>query len=548
MKRILLSAFALMLSVLAYSQAIIENPKVGMNTVSYLKLEKIELHDTATVFWFHVKHTPGNQILIPKETYIQPLGATEKLYIISAEGIKLNEQYIMPSSGEVNYKLYFPRIDASVSKVDFGEGNEGGSWFIYDIQLKPELFKSLLPEKITGNWFRSDNAQWEISLFDSVAVYKSQVWKYKKYAEKDGLGKISLKSGAKTLEIYARLINDSTYMFGENPAKLIMHTNKPNESAIPTDQQYFKLPLFKMDTVTYIGFFKDFSPRFPQRTGMVYVNDVLTGEQASHVVKIADDGTFRLKFSYSNPQLVLVRHQFYNETVLLEPGKTTFQLFNLGGKTNPVLFMGDCARINTDLIKLSSINRFDNKNDLEEKILDFSPEQYKSWCQDLKQKDLEELADYAQTHSVSAKAIQVKRLAIDYRYSNNLFEYDVRSEAAYRKTNNIPQDHHVIPFEPTEPDTTYYTFLTNDLVNNPLAVMSPDYLYFMQQLRNLNILNGKPKGTFPSDILEALEKTDYQLTLQEKEFADQIREIESLEFKSVQDEFQLTNISEEIFF
>src|SRR5690606_22481692 len=147
---------------------------------------------------------------------------------------------------------------------------------------------------------------------------------------------------------------------------------QPDESVLKPDNETFKLPVFKMDTVTYCGYIKGFSTRFPQRTGMVYVNDVLTGEQASHLLAIADDGTFKVQFPHSNPQGVFVRLPFSSETVFVEPGKTTFQLIDNGNKSN--LFMGDCARINTELLKLKHINSFDY-NRMIETVLDFSPEQ-----------------------------------------------------------------------------------------------------------------------------------------------------------------------------
>lgn len=274
MRTILLITFTLFLSVLGYSQSILENPKVGMSTAPNVKLEKIELNDTETLLWFHVNYTPGNWISIPKETFIQPVGTKEKLFIVTAEGIPVNEQYTIPASGQVDYKLIFPKIDASITKIDYGEANDGGSWFIYDIQLKPELFKSIVPEKLSGNWFRADNAQWEISLFDSVAIYKSQVWKYQQYDEKNEVGKVRLKNGTKNLDIYTKPINDSTCLIGETPAKLVKYTRQPDESVIPADTEPYKLPVFKVDSVTYCGYIKGFSTRFPQRTGMVYVNDV----------------------------------------------------------------------------------------------------------------------------------------------------------------------------------------------------------------------------------------------------------------------------------
>src|SRR5699024_10945243 len=103
------------------------------------------------------------------------------------------------------------------------------------------------------------------SLLDSVAIYNNQVWKYQQYTEKRGLGKVTLKNGSETLSLYSKLINDSTCMIGNTPNKLIKYASKANESAIPEDNEPYKMPVFKMDTITYCGYIKGFSPRFPQR-------------------------------------------------------------------------------------------------------------------------------------------------------------------------------------------------------------------------------------------------------------------------------------------
>ena len=536
MKTIFLIAFALALSFFAHSQTIIENPKVGMSTAQNVTLEKIELRDTTTVLWFHFSSASPTGFSIPKKTYIQASGAAEKLFILAAEGVSLNKTITVSAQEEVNYQLFFPKIDPSVSTLDYGEANDGGSWFLYDIQLKPELYKSILPENLSGNWFRSDNAQWEIRLFDSVAIYKSQVWKYKQYSEKNGIGKISLKNGAKTLDLYTKPADDKTCMIGEIPARLVKFTQNPDESLIPADTEPFKLPIFKVDTVTYCGYIKGFNSRFPQKTGMVYVNDVLAGTQLSYLIEIADDGTFQVKFPHSNPQGVFVRLPFSSEPIFIEPGKTIFQLIDKGNKTNPVLFMGDCARINTDLLKIKNINSFDY-NQMLEKVLDFSPEQYKVWCQDLQQKDRNALASFKQDHPIGAKAEQVKKLEIDCRYSSTIFEYGWKIEAAWRKKNNIPRDQREIPFKPAKPDSSYYTFLTNDLVNNPLAVLTSDYYFFINRLMYMEALRVNPKSFSISEILTELRKSGYTLTPEEKELGARMSENDSPELKSLQKEF-----------
>ena len=537
MKKQLLTAITLILSIFAYSQTILEQPKVGMATASYVKIEKIDLRDTATVLWFHIDFKPGNWISIPKQTYIQPVGAKEKLFIVATEGIPMNEKYTMPASGEVNFKLIFPKINPSVTKIDYGEANDGGTWFFYDIQLKPELFKSIIPEKIAGNWFRNDNAQWEISLFDSVAIYKSQVWKYLQYTEKNGIGKIGLKSGSKNLELYTKSASNGTCLIGETLAKLVNYTHTQDESVIPSDNEPFKLPLFKADTAVYTGYIKGFNPRFPQKTGMVYVNDVLTGNQNSFLLVISNDGTFKVKIPHTNPQTVFVRLPFSTENLFIEPGKTTFHLIDSGSKSNINLFMGDNARTNSDLLKLKDIFSF-SYDLMSKKILDFTPEQYKAYIQDLQQKDLASVDVFSKSHPLSAKAIQIKKAELLYRYASYCSEYVSNAESAYRQKYKIPQTQREIPFKPVKPDSSFYNFLNNDLVNNQLGVLTSDYYFFINRIKYLDIVTGNPKGNGIPEILKAMEKANYKLTPQELEVAKQLEAINSPEFKKIQMDFQ----------
>jgi thiol-disulfide isomerase/thioredoxin len=528
----------LLFSSILYSQTIIENPRIGMSTSGNVKIEKIELRDTATVLWFHVYQTPGAWISVPDQSFIQAVGNDKKLFIKSAEGIKINDLFYMPAAGETRYKLFFPKIDASVSMLDFGEANEGGSWFIYDIALQPELFKSIIPSAISGNWFRSDNALWEISLFDSVAIYKNQVWKYQQYTEKKGIGKLELKNGSKTITLNTKSINDSTLLAGEASGKMAKYAHRPDESVIPADNETYKAPVFKMDTVTYCGYIRGLSKRFPQRTGMVYVNNVLTGEQESHLLKIEDDGSFILKFAYSNPEGILVKLPTAYETVYIEPGKTTFHLID-NNNANPHLFMGDCARLNMDMMKVKNIYSFDY-NQMMKKVADATPEQYKSWLQELQQKDLQTVKDFALKHQLSAKALQVKEMTINYRYASDMMSYSMNAQSAWRQNNNIPPDQREVSYKPAKLDSTYYSFLTTELVNNPLAVITSDYYFFINRLMYMELLRNNSFGGFTtSDILAELEKSGLTMTSEEKEMASKMKEIDTPEAKKASEDFNL---------
>jgi thiol-disulfide isomerase/thioredoxin len=188
------------------------------------------------------------------------------------------------------------------------------------------------------------------------------------------------------------------------------------------------------------------------------------------------------------------------------------------------------------MLKLKHINSF-NYNEMLEKASDFTPEQYKAWCLELQQKDKEALASFAQTHPLSAKAIQVKKMELDYRYTSFIMEYGWNAESSWRKKNNIPQDQREITFKPAKPDTSYYSFLTSELVNNPLAVISPDYKSFINRLKYIEILNGPSKSYSTNDILIELEKAGLPMTAEEKELAAGLKEVETPEYKKVQEDF-----------
>jgi thiol-disulfide isomerase/thioredoxin len=537
MRKLLVLVLILLGCSIAYSQTVLEQPKVGMSTAQNVRIERIVLTDTATVLFFHTEARAGDWISIPKETYIQPVGTKEKLSVVVAKGISLSEKFTMPVSGEVSYQLIFPKIDPSVTKIDYGEANDGGTWFIYDIQLKPELFKSIIPEKLTGNWFRSDNAQWEISLFDSVAVYKSQVWKYLLYTEQKGIGKLMLRSGSKNLTLFVKPSGNDACQMGETAARWVNYSHTPDESVIPAANETFKLPLFKSDTAIYCGYIRGFNPRLPQRTGLVAVNNVIEGKQNSILLKISDDGTFSVKIPHTNPQTVFVRLPFSNENIFIEPGKTTFHLIDKGNKSNPNLFMGENARINFDLLQLKNFSSF-NYSQMMDKVLDFSPEQYKNYLQELQKNDLSRIDVFAGKHSLSAKAVQIKEIEMIYQYASYCMEYASRIEGAYRTKNKIPTTQREIPFKPIKPDSSYYRFLTNNLVNDQLAILASDYYFFINRLKYLDISRpGMNMSYSIPDFVAAMEQSGILLTAEEKEMAKQMEKTFTPEMKKIQDEF-----------
>jgi len=342
-----------------YSQTI-ENPRYGYSNVPELTIKKIEVSDTATVMYFHVDFGPGGWIHIPDQTFIKSASGSDKLFVKRAEGIPLNESYSLPASGMVDYKLIFPKLDKQVKKIDFGEGNEEGNWTILDIQIRPEIQQSVIPQELTGSWFSRQTGNWELSLLDDVAVYKSQVWNYGLVKLKKGSGTVQLKNKTKTTDLYIKRTKSGNYLFGESANTLTACSKDVTGVVVqnPSHDKPYEEPVFKLDSATYSGYINGYTSRIGAKTLKVDVGDIITGERNSFLVKISDNGYFTVKLPLYYPHGVVITSPVYKGTVFLAPGKGLFQMIGQSGHGQNSLFMGELAKMNADLFKLRKFRSY----------------------------------------------------------------------------------------------------------------------------------------------------------------------------------------------
>lgn len=108
----------------------IENPSIVGGNTSDLDIRKVELTDSNTVLSFHVVFRPGWWIKISPESYIETEG--QRFPLVSADGIVPGEEFIMPESGEADFKLTFGAIPASAKDLTFSEGD---GWTLYGVDL-----------------------------------------------------------------------------------------------------------------------------------------------------------------------------------------------------------------------------------------------------------------------------------------------------------------------------------------------------------------------------------------------------------------------------
>ncbi len=507
------------------AQTVIHNPKTGLSLNNNSTIQKVEITDSTTVLHIKTKYTPGWWINIPKETYIQA-NEGEKLYIKRTEGIPLNEHYTMPPSGEVDYTLIFPDIPKETAVIDYGEGNEGGSWFIYDIQIKPAKTTQLLPAELSGNWFDKTTGSWELGVFEKYIVYKNKLWTYTMPKSEKMLNSILITNNGLSKKLFFKVVDKGNLMIGETAQTLKLYSNDEETRKVKSiDDKPYELPVFKVDSATYSGYIKNYTTKSGAKTMAVHIDDIIVGNQSTYLVNIAPSGYFTVRLPLYYPHMVWVRSSIFNGSVFLEPGKEVFQLLD-GSKSK--LYMGDLAKINSDIERLDKINSFDYYQ-VQNNILNMSPAQYKPFIDKMESKDILALDSVWKTKTISAKAYQVMKMNLQYNYAGYKMFYEIDWENAYRAKNKISREQRTLNIKSDTLTVEYLNFLTNDFVNNPLAVIAAGYNTFINRLKYLDIIsnrNSMTLNTSVASIAEELVKTGYVLTESEKELVEKSKEID----------------------
>ncbi|MDW5288269.1 hypothetical protein [Formosa sp. PL04] len=138
MKNQLLLLFILLCSVTINAQKIINNPDYISSNING-NITQVELTDTETILHVLIKSPVGSWIAIPKETYIEDAsGKSKRLFITKTDGISLTGKNYIKDSDEIRFKLYFPPLEKTTTKINYGESNKGGNWFIYKLDLSKD--------------------------------------------------------------------------------------------------------------------------------------------------------------------------------------------------------------------------------------------------------------------------------------------------------------------------------------------------------------------------------------------------------------------------
>nr|WP_288834901.1 TlpA disulfide reductase family protein [uncultured Flavobacterium sp.] len=516
MKKIFSILVALLMSCGVFSQKTIDKPDYGLSNLPG-KLTKIELTDSATIIHFYIKYQPGQWIQVPKDTYIQDINGGVKYLATQTEGIPFGERYTMPETGETNYKVFFPKLKNGIDKIDFGEGNNNpNNWSVYDIVLNEKDVESLMPKVLQGNWFQTDGSnQWDYGFYANQAVVDKAVWKYKTVESKKNNYTIVLENAGEEKTIYAQIDKKEGVKFGDNKEKLATYSTEKidNPNYKLANDEVYSSNIFKSDSATYSGFIKGYTARAGRKTGKVYVSSALAGSQDTYIVEIANDGSFKVQFPINHPMSVFVQIPGANTSVFVEPGKETFQLID----GDASLYMGDCARMNTDFRVLEKAESYKEYQKLRATILEMSPEAFKQACLEIKEKQLQELDVISQKQFVSQKALQIKKLDIEFLAFAQILTYQTyrqiaQSDKAANKVAKSDEDYKI--------EASYYDFITKSMLNNEAVVIANNFSYFASNLANVEALNEHPvlpSFRTMSDMAKTLQDNGIVLTNEELE-------------------------------
>lgn len=530
MKKIFFSLLVLFVTASTFSQRIIDKPEYGMSNLPGI-ITKIVLTPDATILHFYLQYQAGGSISIPKKSFIQDSNGGEKLVVTKTEGIPLAKQYTIPESGEVRYQLYFPKLNSTVNSIDFGEGDKNpNNWSIYDIVINEEKGKTILPKELHGNWFLTDGSnQWKYGFYKSNAIVDKAVWNYKTVEKSKNNYTIILERNGKQKTVYAKIDKKKGISLGSDLQQMQTHSNTKIENPnykLPNDEVYSEM-VFKTDSTTYSGVIKGYTPKSYIKTGTISVLNIFTSEQDSYIVKIAQDGSFSVKFPINHPQFVFVRIAGSNEMVFVEPNKETFQLIDQEND----LFMGDCAKINADLKTLKT-KPYEDYGKLRETIFETSPEQYKKACLAIKNKEIETLNETIKKQLISQKAVQIKKFDIEYGAFSQMLSYEMDRERPKSKGNNIDNK----PTQDYKLEASYYDFITEPILNNPLAILTQDYYFFINRLKFQEILRTKFSGSSYSSISETaqqLQNSGVVLTKEELGMILESKKLEKISIKTI---------------
>jgi len=465
----------------ASAQRIINNPSFFANNAQGLSISRVTISDTATLVSFKTDYQSDTWFRMPSGLYL--VSGNQKLKIRAVDSLQLGKSTLI-KGGKIAFTCNFPPVNIHTKKIDIAEPDCRQQCFnIWDIEL-PGIS---IPGDIAGDWFKTDGSkQWELGVYNSKLAYNSRLWNYTSVNRQGKTMLIGLKDGDQKLSLTLKTgDNGRLYIIGKKSAVALFNNATAGKTKVADNKNVFTLAnVYKTGMTEYAGYIKGYSPRMGFNTGQVFVNNAVTGGQENYLVKIADDGSFKVSFPVNYTKQCYVHFPFSYAAICFEAGKTVFQKFDVSGSAVTASFMGDNAILNNDLYRTQFILLGIDWLKVRKDVLDLTPAQYKAYYINLHEERLGVLNNYRLQNGMTTQAYNLARLGITYALTQFLFQYNAEKWEAYRQVNNINPQNKRSQLPPVKLEKAYYSFFKDVNFNDPLAIVSVDYAFFCNNLKN----------------------------------------------------------------
>ncbi|MDE6334382.1 MAG: hypothetical protein K2L77_07020, partial [Muribaculaceae bacterium] len=156
MNKAFASLLLVIVAAMTMAARIIVRPSVTYANSTHIKIESIELSDSATVIHFSAHYRPGWWVTI---SHLSTLDVDGKQYpLLYSEGVGDDDRIVFPPSGRSEFTLYFGPVPADAAKLNFYEGppDSYGGFHLYDVDLTGTADMQAIPSEVPDSLLLRD--------------------------------------------------------------------------------------------------------------------------------------------------------------------------------------------------------------------------------------------------------------------------------------------------------------------------------------------------------------------------------------------------------